>query len=201
MALWSGLLVLILSFYVTASQLNQRHDRISDSYRKVHGLMETLDGLLSRSQLHSLHCGVNLAFSRLESEQPITPFGQLLWQEPEILVLEPSERDTLSRDQCYPMYGQIALSSRRAGKRVLWKLDLGWRVDVHPYKAPPPPAPQEPGTQHILVVDVRIPADPTAQPKTPSENDMLSRVQFERYILLENCIATGLPGTLPRYVP
>ncbi|CAN0467446.1 unnamed protein product, partial [Phaeothamnion confervicola] len=54
MGMWAGLLVLILGFYVSASEISRKHEKISDSYRKVHEILENIETLLSRSRIYSV---------------------------------------------------------------------------------------------------------------------------------------------------
>jgi hypothetical protein len=84
--------VLILGFYITATQANARHQDLSDSYRKVHTILEAVDGLLSRAWLHNITTAdtqrVTVLFSRPATDQPITVYGNRVYLPPEIMTLQ-----------------------------------------------------------------------------------------------------------------
>jgi len=221
MAIWSGLLVLILGFYVTASQVNIRHEKVSDSYRKVHDILETMDGLFSRAWLHNIQTSgdqaMTVTFSRPAIE-PLTPFGQQVFLPPEILVLEPAPHNTLNRAARFPLQSQLVLTSvvsenvpvngtftnidpdLKTTRRVLFTLDPGCLVSlqVKPNVVPPGGIP---GMQYFICLEINV-IVPTAAgpPTTLAALNNVTYQNFERFIQLENCDTSALkPPTA--YVP
>ena len=190
MALWSGLLVLILGFYISATQISRRHDKISDSYRKVHEILESVDALLSRSRVYSLNKPdepANVCFARPLEGLSVSTCGQRIFQAPETLALEKAPEDTSPPTSAgIPLLGQLSLVSSKTEKRVVYKLELGWMVAIYPLK-PALGAPKIPGNQYVLVLDIKVPV-PKAGPAPKSVDDIKSPdiKRFERLILLEN---------------
>lgn len=195
MGMWAALLVLILGFYVSASEISRKHDKISDSYRKVHEILENIETLLSRSRIYSVSqqdLPANVCFARPLEGLSISTCGQRIFQAPETLALEKAPEDTSPPSSAgIPLVGQLTLASSKSEKRVVYKLDLGWKVAIYPLK-PPPGAPKIPGNQYVLVLDIDVPI-PKAGPAPKSVDEIKSPdiKRFERLIQLENSQVSG----------
>ena len=185
MAIWSGLLVIILGFYISATQITRRHDRMSDAYRKVHLLLESLESLLNRSYLYNLTVSdeepLSVIFSRPMTDQVLSPAGACLYQAPEILVVEPTSEETARRTSRYPIYGQVVLTSK-GKRRVLFKLDTANKLDIGPPKGMA-------GAEHLLQMTLAVPLPTQSKPTSIADLKTPEYQYFKRLILLENSIA------------
>ena len=202
LTVWSGLLVIILSFYIYATKVTKRHEKISDQYRKIHLILESLEGYLGRSRIYALGSSAKLdpvfiIFSRPLLPDKMSPYGVPLWDTPETISLEPNPEYPVEMLGIYPMRGQLVLRQQATPvtsitSRVLIKLDPATKID---FSAPDiePDQGTDPlrallAPQHLLQVKISFPIPSQTTGKIASIGDLKGEAYkiFTRLILLEN---------------
>ena len=202
LAVWSGLLVIILSFYIYATKVSRRHEKISDQYRKIHLILESLEGFLGGSRIYQVGEAAKseptyVIFSRPQLPDKISPCGLPLLETAETISLEPNPEFPAEMLGSYPMHGQLVLRQQATAltaltSRVLFKLDVGTKIEFSG-----PDIEQDQGTdplkavlapQHLLQVKVSFPMPSQITGKVTSIGDLNAEAYkiFTRLILLEN---------------
>jgi len=91
MTIFSGLMTLILSFYIYAYHVSGSRDRLSVSYRKMITMMDKVETMLGNARV--IYASSNeLVFTPANASQPLLTGGWPNWMQPSTLAVMPQPR-------------------------------------------------------------------------------------------------------------